>query len=333
MRMKAQLAAGLLATVAASSAGALDDPAPHTHTLPLVLAAGPGLHGFVRVINHSGVAGTVRVEAIDDAGVRFGPVTLDIRARHVVAADGPNHHHGAFFNPEGNPSQVSQLRIADTTTVADRRFPKHECDDPSAVVSIPDEGLRGAVEEALGKAPGAAITQGELAGLTHLMISVSRQIQSLKGLECAVGLTDLSLFAGNQVTDLTPLADLTTLTGLWLVANQLTDISPLAGLTALEILELSDNQITDLTPVAGLTGLTWLAFDFNQLGDLTPLVGLTALTELYLGENQISDISPLVRNSGLGSGDEIYLDGNPLNAVSRNTHIPALRARGVSVYE
>ena len=84
MRMKAQLAAGLLAGVAASSAGAVDDPAPHTHTLPLVLAAGTGLHGFVRVINHSDEAGTVQVEAIDDTGGRYGPVTLDLKARQVV---------------------------------------------------------------------------------------------------------------------------------------------------------------------------------------------------------------------------------------------------------
>lgn len=82
-----------------------------------------------------------------------------------------------------------------------------------------------------------------------------------------------------------------------------------------------------------MTGLKDLSLGDNQILDLTPLAGLTGLTKLDLGHNQVRDISPLVRNSGLGSGDEIALDGNPLSAVSRNTHIPALRARGVTVFE
>ena len=77
----------LCAVAPAANAG----PGPTTtHTLPLVLAAGDGATGLVRIVNHSNEAGTVRIEAIDDAGVRFGPVTLDLAAKHAVQLT--SHH-------------------------------------------------------------------------------------------------------------------------------------------------------------------------------------------------------------------------------------------------
>ena len=63
----------------------------------------------------------------------------------------------------------------------------------------------------------------------------------------------------------------------------------------------------------------------------TPLTNLTNLRSLDLNNNQVSDISPLVNNPGLSQGDEVYLSNNPLSSTSRNTYIPQLRARGVSV--
>ena len=58
------------------------------HRVPLVLPAShPHLLGFVRVINHSAEAGEVSITAIDDAGVEYGPVMLDIEA-----------HQRAHFN-------------------------------------------------------------------------------------------------------------------------------------------------------------------------------------------------------------------------------------------
>ena len=52
-----------------------------THSLPLVSPAGGEREGFVRIINHSDRAGTVTIHAIDDTGRRFGPVTLQARAK------------------------------------------------------------------------------------------------------------------------------------------------------------------------------------------------------------------------------------------------------------
>ena len=52
--------------------------------------ASGALHGFVRVVNASDEAGTVRIRAFDDAGAEYDPVTLAIgagEARHFNATD------------------------------------------------------------------------------------------------------------------------------------------------------------------------------------------------------------------------------------------------------
>ena len=56
-----------------------------THLVPLFPAASDAaLQGFVRVINHSGDAGEVQVDAIDDTGTSYGPLTLSIDGHQTV---------------------------------------------------------------------------------------------------------------------------------------------------------------------------------------------------------------------------------------------------------
>ena len=56
-----------------------------SHLVPLFPAASDAaLQGFVRVINHSGDAGEVQIEAIDDMGRSYGPLTLLIDATETV---------------------------------------------------------------------------------------------------------------------------------------------------------------------------------------------------------------------------------------------------------
>jgi Leucine-rich repeat (LRR) protein len=97
----------------------------------------------------------------------------------------------------------------------------------------------------------------------------------------------------NQITDLTPLAGLTSLEWLYLEDNQITDLTPLNGLTNLRVLYLNNTPITNITPLAGLTSLEWLYLEDNQITNLTPLNGLTNLRVLYLNNNPITNITPL----------------------------------------
>jgi parallel beta-helix repeat protein len=169
-----------------------------------------------------------------------------------------------------------------------------------------------------------------LARLVELSLK-DNQINDIQPLANLTNLAYLVLW-GNQLSHLQPLANLTNLTGLDLCVNQISDISPLANLTNLQSLNLGRNQVSDLQPLFNLTNLTRLWLYSNQISDISPASNLTSLTSLYLHDNQISDIKPLVDNSGLAAADQVNLRSNPLSAISINTYIPQLEARGVTVY-
>ena len=218
-------------------------------------------------------------------------------------------------------------------------------------VSIPDPNLATAIRQEVELAPGDTFTQWNLSWLVFLN-AASRGIRNLHGLEHATRLSwlilpnnsisDIGLLAGmtsldrvnllgNSISDISALAGLTGLGRLNLGENSISDISSLAGLTDMWGLYLGANSISDISPLAGLTRLRELDLGENSISDISVLAGLTHLTKLWLWENSISDISPLVANTGLGSGDTVYLQYNPLSHQSIHTHIPALQSRGVTV--
>ena len=186
-----------------------------------------------------------------------------------------------------------------------------------AAVDIPDSNLRAAIETTLGVALSNPIALSEMAALTRLEAS-NANISDLTGLEFASNLTELELGPERVANQ-------------WRNSNAVTDLSPLASLTRLTRLHLPNNSISDISAVAGLTNLTWLNLWGNPISDISPVVGLTNLTDLYLGGNNISDISPLVANTGLGSGDTVNVQYNPLSYQSIHTHIRTLQSRGVRV--
>ena len=84
-------------------------PSAATHTLPLVTAASNrALQGFVRIINHSNHAGTVRIHAIDDTGRRFGPVSLSLGAGEAA-------HFNSRDLESGNASKGLSGGVGDGT--------------------------------------------------------------------------------------------------------------------------------------------------------------------------------------------------------------------------
>ena len=171
-----------------------------------------------------------------------------------------------------------------------------------------------------------------LNNLTYLRLRWN-SISDISALAGLTNLTTLNLYA-NNISDISALSSLTNLTYLSLDLNNISDISALSGLTNLTYLSLfggGDIRISDISVLAGLINLTTLSLGANGISDISALSGLTNLTWLSLYHNNISDISPLVSNTGLGEGDEVNLTSNPLSSTSRNTHVPALQRRGVSV--
>ena len=63
------------------SPGALSEQ----YRLPLLPSASDPLRqGTVRIVNHSAESGGVAITAIDDAGLIYGPVTLNIKAQQAI---------------------------------------------------------------------------------------------------------------------------------------------------------------------------------------------------------------------------------------------------------
>jgi hypothetical protein len=129
-------------------------------------------------------------------------------------------------------------------------------------VHFADSALKAGVEQALGI---SNPTPSDMLALTSLCCWQSG-IRSLTGLEYAKNLRELSL-NGNPITDL----------------------SPLAGLTSLQSLIMEDNIVSDLSPLAGLANLRILILEANLISDISPLVNLKSLIHLNLGENPLNE--------------------------------------------
>ena len=164
-------------------------------------------------------------------------------------------------------------------------------------VDIPDSNLRAAIEKALNKPSGAAITVAEIETLNRLDAR-NANISDLTGLDSAVNLTNLNL-ASNMISDIARLDSLTNLADLNLANNMVFDISPVASLTNLTNLNLAKNAISDIAAVSSLTNLTALAIDSNTIEDISPVSGLTNLTALDFQSNKISNISPVTSLTNL----------------------------------
>ena len=136
----------------------------------------------------------------------------------------------------------------------------------------------------------------------------------------------------NEIDDLTPVSQLKNLQDLFLSRNRIVDLNPLNQLKSLQHLRLDENRIVDLTPISQLKNLQYLFLNRNRIVDLNPISQLDSLKHLRLSRNPITDLSPLVAHSGLGDGDEVYLESIILSDQALTEHIPALKARGVTVY-
>ena len=151
-----------------------------------------------------------------------------------------------------------------------------------------------------------------LANLTHLGLN-GNQIDDISPLANLTQLRNIGL-SGNQIDDVSPLAGLIRLESLGLNRNPISDISPLANLTNLKTLYLiGDRSISNITPLANLTQLIRLRLSGQSISDVTPLANLTQLIHLRLDNNQIRDISPLANLSLL---EELRLNRNEITDIT-----------------
>ena len=130
------------------------------------------------------------------------------------------------------------------------------------------------------------ITPDYLATITDLTHNrlLHGELTSLAGIERLVNLqhlrADTTATQEVGVSNILPLANLTSLETVALWHHDVSDLSPLGGLTNLTDLTLSNNNISDISPLSGLVGLERLALTMNQITDFRPLAALTNLESL-----------------------------------------------------
>ena len=145
-----------------------------------------------------------------------------------------------------------------------------------------------------------------LKGTKDFKFAVTRGMKSIKGLEYAKNLKKLKLNE-NEISDISPLKNLTKLEYLEIQRNRIVDVNPLKNLTNLKFLKLYNNLIEDITPLSNLTNLTGLDLHYNVtvggdeshkiiskgITDISALKNLKKLEFLDISANRIEDISIL----------------------------------------
>lgn len=178
---------------------------------------------------------------------------------------------------------------------------------------IADENLADAVRSKLSLDDDAVILPTNLDALKTLDAH-EEDTSSLEGLEYAVNLEKLVVW-DNNITDISPLADLEYLTDLRLGLNDISDISDLSDMPQLTWLGVQDNDIEDVSALANLTNLTELRMNGNDIEDIEVLSNLSKIVTLHLNNNDIKDVEPLWNLSTLES---LQLADNP---ITWTTHL------------
>lgn len=82
--MKCKLLGMVLVLVASQATFAQDAEPGREHSIPLFLATDAPQQGFIRIVNNSDRQGEVKIYGVDDAGMRFGPVTLSLQGMQTM---------------------------------------------------------------------------------------------------------------------------------------------------------------------------------------------------------------------------------------------------------
>jgi hypothetical protein len=141
---------------------------------------------------------------------------------------------------------------------------------------------------------------------------IASQVSDLSPLLELSGLQNLNL-SGTQVLDLSPLSRLVHLQQLDLSVTRISDLSPLANLRGLQKLDLSETRISDISPLSNLRNLEILHLSGTLVSNLSSLFHLRCLQVLFLRDTQVSDLSPLSDLSGLR---DLHLGGTKVADLS-----------------
>lgn len=281
--------------------------------------------------NWSGLSNCTRADCPEDALVTFTDLSLEAIVRSHVA------------KPTGD------ILASDVDTVTELNANDAGITDITGLQHFTGLGILH-----LGLNDIADLTP--LQGLTdlralHIGTNAIADLSPISGL---INLVQLSIGQNPLLTDISAVAGLVNLRTLRVNGSSVTDFSPIYGLSALEELDIHSNRLDSLTFLSGYPNLRVVTLTYTHTSDISPLAPLTSLEEVYLNQNAVVDVTamsgltnlkridlrdnqivsilPLVNNSGLGTGDLLRLQNNPLDSMSIHEYIPTLQNRGVAVY-
>ena len=274
--------------------------------------------GFRRISDLSGLEFAVNVREL----------FLWINSISNVSPLGNLDHLDTLYLQRNSISNVSPL--ASLTSLEWLNLSHNSISDPSPLATLTSlEGifLNGNPISSFSDVPLASFSSLRGLGLSGPWMTDSL----LASLAADYPLLGTLFLTDGAVTDLTPLANLTSLVELNLGRNSISDLSPLRSLTSIVDLYLDDNSISDLSPLSSLTELSTLDVPGNVISDLSPLSSLTELSSLDVSGSAISDLSPLARLPSLAY---LTADDNPvsdLSPLSGLTSLESLSLQGGSL--
>lgn len=125
-----------------------------------------------------------------------------------------------------------------------------------------------------------------------------------------------------QVSDISVLIGMSSITDLNLSNTKVRDISALRGLTSLVNLNLSRTEVNDIRPLRDLTSLRSINISFTKVNSISALYKLTGLNSLSLSETRVRDIS-VVRTMPLLT--DLNLRMTQVNDISAISELKQLR--------
>ncbi len=296
------------------------------HKPPVIVASAP--HILVAANTNSAAFG---FDLWDDFGASQLVVTATSSNPSLIPAaaiqiNGTNLNRSFTVTPTPNQTglTVITLTVVDGADLSASVEIAVEVQLPTDVI-FTDPLLEANVRAALNQ-PGGPLSSLTVGNLLTLSAN-GRAITNLSGLEWARSLTSLVL-AENQISDVTPLAELKWLSELNLSYNPVSEWSAVGGLTNLTSLTLHASGITNIAFLQNLPKLRLLWVGGNRLRDLDALAGLPTLSAVFADANLLTNISGLLPLTNLIQAN---LDYNLLNLSTGSpalTTIQTLQSRG-----
>ncbi|TWU10159.1 Internalin-A precursor [Allorhodopirellula heiligendammensis] len=135
------------------------------------------------------------------------------------------------------------------------------------------------------------LTVDDVAEISRV-VAPQQGIRSLEGLQHCRSLMLVDL-AGNEISDLAPLAKLNKLQSVTLAGNRIESIAALEPLTRIQLLDLSGNDVAQLEPIRNMKNMRTLYLADNQLENISAIAELQKISALDLAGNPIVDLSPV----------------------------------------